>query len=91
MEPKAIAVPKAEAPKIVKTKAKAKSAKPNKAWAEKYRPGTIGRQIAELILKGDLDNDKILSQVKKSHKTAKTTYGCVAWYRSAARKVGAIK
>ena len=82
---------KAQAPKVEKTKSKAKVAKPNKAWAESYRPGTIGRQIAEMILKGDLDNEAILAKVKKDNKTAKTTYGCIAWYKSAGRKAGAVK
>lgn len=80
--------PKAETKKVEKTKAKAKVAKPSKAWAEKYREGTIGRQIAELILAGKLDNDGILKAVKTKNKTAKTTYGCVAWYRSAAKSFG---
>lgn len=60
-------------------------------WAEKYRVGTIGRDIAEAILGGKLSNEEILADIKKSHKSAKTTYGCIAWYRSAARKAGVIK
>lgn len=60
-------------------------------WAEKYKPGTIGRLIAEAIAGGKMTNDQILEAVKKEKKDAKTTYGCVAWYRSAARKAGVIK
>lgn len=69
---------------------KVQDAAPN-AWVEKYRPGTIGRQIAEAIAAGSLTNEQILEAVKKERKDAKTTYGCVAWYRSAARKAGVIK
>jgi hypothetical protein len=72
--------------------AKTKTAKTTGGdWAEKYRPGTIGRQIAEAILAGKLTNDQILEAVKKERKSAKTTYGCIAWYRSAARKAGVVK
>ena len=59
-------------------------------WAEKYRTGTIGRDIAEAILAGKLNNEEILAEVKKAHPAAKTTYGCIAWYRSAARKAKVI-
>ena len=79
-------------------KSKAKKTKPAKmlvktdgGWAEGYRPGTIGRQIAEAILAGKLNNEEILAAVKKAKVKAKTTYGCIAWYRSAARKAGVIK
>lgn len=77
--------------KVVKSKGK--STKPQTSgneWAEKYRPGTIGRQIAEAILAGKMTNDQILETVKKERKDAKTTYGCIAWYRSAARKAGIL-
>lgn len=75
--------------KVVKGKVEAKV--DGNEWAEKYRVGTIGRDIAEAILAGKLSNEEILADIKKSHTAAKTTYGCIAWYRSAARKAGVIK
>lgn len=85
--------------KPVPMKSKAKKSKatdaapeaPVVSWADKYRPGTIGRMIAEAIVAGALTNEQILEAVKKERKDAKTTYGCIAWYRSAARKAGVIK
>ena len=91
---KAIASSKVVQP--MKSKAKTpkskqvKDAAPN-TWAEKYKAGTIGRLIAEAIVGGKMTNEQILEAVKKEKKDAKTTYGCVAWYRSAARKAGVIK
>lgn len=77
-------------PKKTPKSKQVKDAAPN-AWVEKYRAGTIGRQIAEAIAAGNLTNEQILEAVKKERKDAKTTYGCIAWYRSAARKAGVIK
>ena len=90
MEQKSVAVPMKQ-PKAAKPKAKAKATKPSKNWAEKYRPGTIGRQIADAIVAGKLGNEQILEVVKKTHKGAKTTMCCVSWYKSAARKAEVIK
>ena len=67
-----------------------KEAKKDSSWAGKFRVGTIGRQIADEIVKGKMSNDEILEAVKKAHKS-KTTYACVAWYRSHARKDGAVE
>lgn len=61
-----------------------------KAFVEKFRLGTIGRQTVELIIAGKKSNDEILSEVKKTHKGCTTTSACIAWYKSKARKVGAI-
>lgn len=80
-----------KAAKAAKKKPAKKLAKTDGGWAEKYRPGTIGRQIAEAILAGKLNNEEILADVKKVKTKAKTTYGCIAWYKSAARKAGVIK
>jgi len=77
-----------KATKAKETKVKAK-AKPK--GVEQFRAGTIGRQIAELIVAGKQTNDEILASVKKSHKDCDTTAACVAWYRSKLRKQGIIK
>ena len=94
METKA-AVPSAapaKPAKVVKAKTSKKTAKPNGSeWAEGYREGTIGRMIAEAIIGGKLNNEAILETVKKAKKGAKTTYGCIAWYKSAARKAGVLE
>jgi hypothetical protein len=68
-----------------------KVAKKDQPWALKFRVGTIGRHIAEEIVRGTLTNDEIVSAVKKANAKAKTTYGCVAWYKSHARKAGVIE
>lgn len=78
------------APKVAKPKGKTPKKADAGGWAEKYRPGTIGRMIAEAIIEGKLSNEAILESVKKAKKGAKTTYGCIAWYKSAARKAGVI-
>lgn len=85
---KEVAAKKAKPTKAAKQPA-AKKAKPK--GIEKFRPGTIGRQIAELIVAGKQTNDEILESVKKSHKGCNTTTACVAWYRSNLRKAGIIK
>jgi len=59
-------------------------------WNEKYRPGTIGRMIADEIMAGKLDNQAILEKVKKEHKS-KTTYACITWYRTHARAAKAVE
>ena len=46
--------------------------------------------IAESIADGKMSNEQILEAVKKSKKGAKTTYGCIALYKSAARKAGVL-
>lgn len=85
-----------------KTKAKNKKAKVAKGKAKpvkkekpkgiaQFREGTIGRQIAELIVAGKQTNDEILESVKKAHKGCSTTSACVAWYRSTLRKRGITK
>jgi hypothetical protein len=86
-----------ESVKVTKTKKAEKKSKTNvkkmtmSSWAEKFREGTIGRLIAEGIAEGKMTNEQILESVKKAKKGAKTTYGCIAWYRSSARKAGVLK
>jgi hypothetical protein len=78
-------------PKKTKKGAKPKAVAKTSNWAEKFRAGTIGRQIADAIVSSSKTNEEILQEVKKAKKDCKTTYQCVAWYRSGARKAGAIK
>ena len=58
-----------------------KAAKPT-TWPEKFKAGTIGRTIAELIMDGSLKNNEILEKVKEKHSEASTTIACVSWYKS---------
>jgi hypothetical protein len=84
--PKKASKPKVEKPKAKTVKVNASKAK---AFVEKLRLGTIGRMTAELIVQGKMSNDEILKAVKAKHK-GETTSACIAWYRSKARKEGAI-
>lgn len=71
-------------------KAKTREKLSPKSFADKFRPGTIGRQTVDLIIQGKKSNDEILAEVKKTHKGAETTTACIAWYRSKARAAGVI-
>ena len=51
----------------------------------------IGKMITEKILAGGMTNDEILKFVKETCPTSKTTYACVAWYKSKLRKAGEIE
>lgn len=86
VKPKVAKVAKAKVPaKIAKGKVK-----DSKAFVEKFRAGTIGRQTVELIVAGKMSNDEILAAIKKLHKDATTTSACIAWYKSKCRKEGII-
>ena len=83
---KAKAQAKAKKPAKVEEKNKVaekptKAAKPT-TWPEKFKAGTIGRTIAELIMDGTLKNNEILEKVKEKHSEASTTIACVSWYKS---------
>lgn len=51
---------------------------------------TIASQIIEMILEGKLSNEQIKNEVLKANPKAKTTYACIAWYRTKLRKEGKI-
>jgi hypothetical protein len=52
---------------------------------------SIGKYARELILAdASLTNDAILALVKQKFPVAKTTYACIAWYKSDMRKKGLI-
>ena len=59
-----------------------KSAKQAKPKVEVKAKGGIGKVIMAKILEGKLSNDEILAHIKKTYTTCKTTYACVAWYKS---------
>ena len=80
---------KGKKPKAAKVESESKQT-PVEAWVLKFRPNTIGRQIAELIVKGDMSNEEICKAVKDKHKSD-TTIACVSWYKSKARKAGILK
>lgn len=42
----------------------------------------VGAQILELIAQGKLTNKEIVAQVLTDNPLRKTTYACVAWYKS---------
>jgi hypothetical protein len=51
----------------------------------------IGSTIIEMILKNpELSNKEILEKVLAKFETAKTSYACIAWYKSDLRKKGLI-
>ena len=51
----------------------------------------IGSTIIEMILaQPELSNKEILEAVQKKFETAKTSYACIAWYKSDLRKKGLI-
>lgn len=79
---KAKAKAKPEKPKADKPKKVAKPTKKALEWADGFRDGSIAADVADLIVEGRLDNKAILEKVKAKHKGSKTTYSCVAWYRS---------
>lgn len=93
---KAVAISK---PAEKSTNVKKLSPAETKAWVEKHREG-VGRVAYELIVAGKLNNAEILEEIQKRFKNAKdadgkprkvsTTSACIAWYRSDARKAGAI-
>jgi len=93
VEPKADKKASGKPTKTVEPKADKKaSEKPTVSvvkWNEKFREGTIGRQTADLIMEGKLSNEEILAEVRATHKK-NTTLACVTWYKSKARKEGAI-
>lgn len=52
---------------------------------------TIGKFAQSLILNDStMSNNDILMKVKEKFPTAKTTYACIAWYKSDLRKKGLI-
>lgn len=51
----------------------------------------VGKLVAESIMAGKLDNNAILALVKEKIPAAKTTYACIAWYRTKLRKEGTIQ
>jgi hypothetical protein len=51
----------------------------------------IGSTIIEMILaQPELSNKEILDKVLEKFKEAKTSYACIAWYKSDLRKKGLI-
>jgi hypothetical protein len=81
--------------KALKGKGKAKgkevAAKPEVVVkVSKGRLG-VGKLVCEEILAGKLTNNEILDKVKKDIPAAKTTYACIAWYRTKLRKDGKIE
>lgn len=73
-----------------KAKKQAKKAKESPK-AEVKAKGGIGKTITAAIVAGKLSNDEILALVKKTYPTCKTTYACVAWYKTKLRKAGDIE
>lgn len=52
---------------------------------------SIGKTARELILANPtMKNDDILAKVKAQYPEAKTTYACIAWYKSDMRKKGIL-
>jgi hypothetical protein len=51
---------------------------------------SIGKYAKNLILTTNLSNDQILEKIKETFPNCKTTYACVAWYKSDLRKKGLI-
>lgn len=51
---------------------------------------SIGQYVRELVLEGSLKNEEILTKVKERFPSAKTTYACIAWYKTDLRKKGLI-
>ena len=56
----------------------------------KVKKITIASQIIEMIMEGKLTNEQIKNKILESNSKAKTTYACVAWYRTKLRKEGKI-
>ena len=51
----------------------------------------IGSTIVEMILQHpEMSNTEILKEVLKKFENAKTSYACIAWYKSDLRKKGLI-
>lgn len=51
----------------------------------------IGSTIVEMILKHpEMTNTEILKKVLEKFENAKTSYACIAWYKSDLRKKGLI-
>lgn len=51
---------------------------------------TIASQIIEMIMEGKLSNEAIKDKILAANPKAKTTYACIAWYRTKLRKEGKI-
>lgn len=52
---------------------------------------SIGNFVRNTVLQNpDLKNEEILAQVLETYPEAKTTMGCIAWYKSDMRKKGLI-
>ena len=45
----------------------------------------VGKEILQLIAENRLTNKQIVEKVLENHPERKTTYSCVAWYRSKVR------
>lgn len=52
-----------------------------KALPKTRRTG-VGKQILQLIAEGKLTNKEIVAKVLEDNPDRKTTYACVAWYKS---------
>jgi hypothetical protein len=52
-----------------------------KALPKTQRTG-VGKQILQLIAEGKLTNKEIVAKVLEDNPDRKTTYACVAWYKS---------
>jgi len=54
------------------------------------KPLGIGSFIKEYIRTTECTNNQILEMVKLQYPNAKTSYACIAWYRTQLRKAGEI-
>jgi hypothetical protein len=53
---------------------------------------SIGKFVRNCVLENsEMKNEEILTKVKEAFPTAKTTYACIAWYKSDMRKKGLIE
>jgi len=52
----------------------------------KKKPSGIGKFAMNLMVSTQESNKEILAQVREQFPTAKTTYECIAWYRSKLRR-----
>ncbi len=52
---------------------------------------SIGNTVRAMILANpSMKNEEILTKIKEQFPTAKTTYACIAWYKTDMRKKGLI-
>ena len=75
---------------MTKTKQVVKQVVETKVEEPKVKRITIASQIIEMILEGKLTNEEIKNKILTNNPKAKTTYACVAWYRTKLRKEGKI-